>query len=113
MMVPQVFGFQNITQWGGMYVDGWCGATLYDGDSVVKNWTQTKYMTAGTVGTVFSVPMFTQDMCAHWSRKFCGQITPEGWTVGWVDPYYHGEYFHLPQNVCTSLSDVSWYPHAN
>ncbi len=100
MMVPAAFGLQNVTQWGGMYTDAWCSVHLYDGDPYGDPVPASEQIWAGRIGTVWSVPMFNQAMCLVWARKFCGNKSPGGLAVRWVDPIYKGKKYFEPKNPC-------------
>lgn len=113
MVVPRVFGLQSFTQWGGMYVNGWCTALL-SSDAPWAAGVQTESVTAGTTRTspVWSAPQYNLGTCALWARSLCDKRSHAGWQVKWARPYFRDSYFlgsHV--NVCAVPlpPDYSWF----
>lgn len=103
MMIPSVFGLQSFTQWGGMYTDSWCNATVYSGHPEDPG-VQSKWFTVAkdqTTVAVWSSPMHNQTTCAMWFREvLCGRTVPEGWKVVWVKPNYKHQEYMGDNNAC-------------
>lgn len=119
MALPRLFGLQSLTQWGGMYTDAWCNATLYSASPDTSG-VQSKWHTVGTgpetTAAVWSAPMHSQDTCAIWFKKMlCGQKVSEGWTVEWVVPQYKHEKYLGDANACDIKTDprYDWFRHVN
>ena len=114
MTVPTLFGLQNVTQWGAMYTDAWCSIYVYDSDPGTNSSAKSEQLWAGRVGTVYSVPMFNEEMCLMWSRKYCGKPATDGWTIRWVSPYYKKKEYFKPKNPCDLTLDASydWFRYA-
>ena len=118
MMLPGIFGLQNVRQWAGMYVDNWCQATVYSGDPSAPE-TKSKHISVGRYGTtreVWTAPSHNQYSCVRWVYDMmCGQPVADGWTVTFARPFFVREGYYLGSaNVCRfPFSDLPWFTHAS
>lgn len=113
IIIPHVFGFQNFTQWGGMYTDGWC--TAYTASASVPDIaTPTpgvliKTMQAPTTRVVWYSPMHNETSCIAWARSHCGRLWKDGWTIAAVYPYLRQKFLADKKDVCSTIPPVQWF----
>lgn len=117
MMMPAVFGLQEFTQWGGMYIDGWCSATImteeFDPEGTLPpgSTIKTGSVMAGDTKrlrmTWFS-PMQSTQTCAAWAHSWCGKMGPQGWVVKASYPYFRKKFITDKQNVCAYSNHPSF-----
>ncbi|MBI1812495.1 hypothetical protein HY285_00945 [Candidatus Peregrinibacteria bacterium] len=114
MMVPRLFGLHQSTQWGGMYVDGWCSLL------VTAAPLESPYQSTTTVATarvteddrpVWYTPMHTEESCIGWAHSFCGTPSSKGWPIVAAYAYLQGTYLLDGANICTLPFQPSfqWY----
>jgi len=116
MVIPSVFGLQSLTQWGGMYTDGWCSITTLvepagpDAPPIAPEYSE-EVIQLPTTRIVFSAPMNTVDMCYAWAQSWCGVLRRDGQArVYSARPLYRGEYPFRDLNVCDAPPiSPPWY----
>lgn len=109
MMAPSVFGLQQFTQWGGMYIDGWCSATImteaFDPEGQLPPGSTIKtgsVMSGDTkrIRVAWFSPMHSTETCVAWAQSWCGKQGPQGWQVNASYPYFRSQFISGKQNVC-------------
>ncbi len=118
MMLPGIFGMQNVRQWAGMYVDNWCQATVYSG---IPDNPSTKSMdiSVGRYGwtrEVWTAPSHNQYSCARWVYDMmCMKPTTEGWVVLYARPFFTSDGYYLGNaNICRyPFTGLPWFTHAS
>lgn len=117
MTAPALFGFQNFTQWGGMYDDHWCHAEVYSDDPRISPPPLHDEMTAGDMGQprVYSAPSHNRMTCLVWVRTLCGQKSKDGWIITWIEPKLQSELYLGKKNACSMWlpGTERWYFHAH
>ena len=120
MLAPRVFGFQQFTQWGGMYIDSWCVTDVSSGARIgktfpPKNPAEVDRLLAGdgrTSPIVWYAPMHNEKTCIAWARNLCGEQAPEqAWRIGTVFATLHGKKLARGGNICLLPEDpsFSWF----
>ena len=110
MVAPGAFGLQGYTQWGGMYVDGWCNVIVSHAPLEIDPSAET-FEIREDQRDVWYTPMHNPRSCVAWARSWCGQTAPNGWTVGAAYAYHRGAYLENDVDIC-SLPDrpeFRWY----
>jgi len=117
MIVPQFFGLQNFTQWGGMYTSGWCTAHLFSEAVSEPSKRPPKgvlrdRMDSPTTQPAFGATMHSRETCIAWGRSFCDRPSHEGWIAQAVYPNFRKSYPLGNTNVCDLPPDSSlaWFP---
>lgn len=110
MMLPQVFGMQHFTQWGGMYVDGWCSAVVAPVSLLDKPGGET-YEIRENDKNVWYTPMHNEESCVAWVRSHCGIVAPPGWKAVSAYAYFRGKYLENDDDICALPARPSfhWY----
>lgn len=116
LMIPAVFGFQNFTQWGGMYTDSWCFAELFEMNPALHPTSRSQVLTIGKddgTRVVLYNPQYNEQTCAARARTECGRTTKDGWVVNWVRPRFKAAYFMGYSNACDLPLSASspWFIH--
>jgi predicted metalloprotease with PDZ domain len=107
LAAPQVFGFQNFVQWGGMYDDRWCTVHQYDKNPHTSTDARMSTVVPGSeMLRVYSAPTHNRQTCLARSRMYCGKTTKEGWPIVWVEPEFQGVTYMGDANVC-DINDPS------
>ena len=83
MMMPWAFGLQHSTQWGGMYIDGWCGIEIWNEDTGERD-----FVRAPTTPPAWYATMHSRRSCIAWAQSWCG-VQHQGRTVTKVVPDLH------------------------
>jgi hypothetical protein len=115
MMTPNLFGLQSFTQWGGMYVDGWCSVytkavPTETQETPPKSKDPIEYFSCPTTRVAWFAPMHNQRSCILWAQSWCGREHRLGWKITEVYPYYRRKYLLGNTNVCTLPSpDPPWF----
>lgn len=104
LMLPSVFGLQNFTQWGGMYTNAWCVATVFDrdpygSDGNASSETQTAGTTDGT-RIVWYGNQHNEETCAYWARTRCGRFAAKGFVIRWATPVFKEREYLGRLNAC-------------
>ena len=102
LVAPAAFGFQNFTQWGGMYDDHWCNVDLYSADpaKAPKGELKHKQVTAGGDGRrVYSAPAHNRMTCLVWARTLCNKPV-DNWKAEWVSPMLQSQKYLAKVNAC-------------
>lgn len=113
IILPHVFGFQNFTQWGGMYTDGWC--TAYTASAAVPDIASPlpgvtiKTMQAPTTRVVWYSPMHNETTCIAWTQSHCNRFWKDGWKIAAVYPYFRQKYLADKRNVCDLSMPHRWF----
>jgi hypothetical protein len=120
MLAPRVFGFQQFTQWGGMYIDSWC-VTNVSSDLRTSQLqppadpSQVDRLLAGdgrTSPIVWYAPMHNEVTCVAWARNLCGKQVPgEAWRMRTVFASFREKDLAHGANVCLLPEDpsFSWF----
>lgn len=117
MIIPGLLGFQSLTQWGGMYTDGWCSVTLnlvpVDPNAPpLRPEEAEELLQSPTTRIVYSAPMHSVNMCYAWAQSWCGMLrgpNRERRVVS-AKPFYRGEYPFGELNTCESTRiEPPWY----
>ena len=110
MMLPGAFGFQGYTQWGGMYVDGWCNVMTAPAPMSEDPGAPT-YEIREDQNNVWYTPMHSPASCVAWARSWCGQQSPAGWPIVSAYAYHRGVYLENDVDVCALPDRPSfrWY----
>jgi hypothetical protein len=118
MMVPRAFGLQGFTQWGGMYIDGWCHVAVtsapIDPEAPMPEGVMREELLASShpvTTIVWFAPMHTSETCTQWGASFCSTPAPDGgWRVEGAYPYFRGAFTHDKTNACDrTLSAYPWF----
>jgi hypothetical protein len=113
MVIPHAVGLENFTQWGGMYIDGWCHVDLTSAPQADGQTLMTKVLAGSNPPSrlVWFSPMHNTDSCIAWAHSWCGRPSPEGWTVGGAFPFYRQQFVLGSQNVCDlpHQSTFDWF----
>lgn len=110
MLAPGAFGLEGYTQWGGMYVDGWCSVMVSQTPLDIDANAET-FEIREDQQDVWYTPMHSPRSCVAWARSWCGHTAPNGWTVAAAYAYHRGAYLERDTDVC-SLPDrpsFQWY----
>ncbi|MBI3618584.1 hypothetical protein HY213_00945 [Candidatus Peregrinibacteria bacterium] len=114
MMLPRLFGLHQSTQWGGMYVDGWCSLLVAPSPLPSPTVATTDIPTAQVTESdrpVWYTPMHTEESCVAWARSFCGTQSSKGWAIAAAYAYLQGTYLLDGADICTipSRPSFQWY----
>ncbi len=110
MMAPNVFGMQQFTQWGGMYVDGWCILRASKVSLLDEPGAPTLEIREDSHNVWFT-PMHNEESCLAWAHSFCGTVSSEGWTIVSAYVYFRSHYLLDDADVCALPPRPSfrWY----
>ncbi|MDA1209098.1 MAG: hypothetical protein O2904_03655 [bacterium] len=114
-VLPGALGLFSITQWGGMYTDGWCSVFTRSNPLQDLGRTPTpeetdEHFQAPTTRVVWSAPMHTLESCFAWSQSWCEKSHRDGWRIYHSQPYYRQSYPFGEQNVCDlPRLDPPWF----
>ncbi|MBI3335945.1 hypothetical protein HYZ98_00040 [Candidatus Peregrinibacteria bacterium] len=104
MMFPPLFGLQGTLQWGGVYTDFWCNATVVgavipDPEQIPEGVSR-EYLRSSMDRTVWYGPMHSPETCLAWSRSWCGTLRPANYIVQSAFAYRRGAYLAGKANLC-------------
>lgn len=110
MMAPGVFGLEGYTQWGGMYVDGWCNVITAP-VSLSDDPGAPTHEIREDQHNVWFTPMHSPRSCVAWARSWCGQPSPLGWTIVSAYAYHRKTYLENDTDICALPDRPSfrWY----
>lgn len=110
MMLPHAFGLEGYTQWGGMYVDGWCNVVI-SRERLEDVPDAETYEIREDQHNVWYTPMHSPRSCVAWARSWCTNVAPNGWTVAAAYAYHRGTYLADSADVCSLPDDPTfrWY----
>ena len=110
MVMPNAFGLEGYTQWGGMYVDGWCNVITAP-VSLSDDPGSPTYEIREDQHNVWFTPMHSPRSCVAWARSWCGQTSPAGWEIVSAYAYHRKTYLENDADVCALPDRPSfrWY----
>ncbi len=110
MMIPNVFGLEGFTQWGGMYVDGWCSIYVSEAPLDQEPDAANIEIREDEIN-VWYTPMHSAKSCVAWAHSWCGQPSPEGWPIVAAYAYHRGSYLENDIDICSLPDRASfrWY----
>jgi hypothetical protein len=110
MALPEIAGMQRFTQWGGMYVDGWCNVVVAPVSLLDDPDTET-YEIREDQHNVWFTPMHNEESCIAWARSYCNTPSPSGWTVLSAYAYFRSAYLADDADICAlpPRPSFQWY----
>lgn len=114
MALPDLFGFERIAQWGGMYTDNWCQGTFRVRPDPDASATEDRGFTVGNdppIQTVWYAPQFTAKTCRDWAVNKC-KSTWNGVEVVGAFAMWRGQWINGGDDLCStkSASDTWFQP---
>lgn len=115
MMLPQWFGLHGTLQWGGVYTDFWCNATvvgsLIPDPEQIPEGVPREYLRSSMDRTVWYGPMHNADTCLAWTRSWCGVTRPANYVIQSAFAYRRGAYLAHKTNLCLLPKDekITWF----
>lgn len=110
MMAPEAFGMQRFTQWGGMYVDGWCNVVVAPASLLDEPGVET-YEIREDQNNVWFTPMHNEESCIALARSYCGTMSPPGWAIVSAYAYFRSAYLASDADICAldPRPSFRWY----
>lgn len=81
LMLPSVFGMQDLGQWGGMYIDGWCSAEIISIQTVKSIEAPALATSTDIITGGYKVTMHNKKSCIAWVQSWCNQERKKGWKI--------------------------------
>lgn len=110
MILPSAFGMQQFTQWGGMYVDGWCNVVVSP-QSLLDDPKAETFEIREDQHNVWFTPMHNEESCIAWAHSHCGTTAPPGWTIVSAYAYFRSHYLVNDADICAlePRPSFQWY----
>lgn len=109
-MLPRVFGMQDLGQWGGMYIDGWCSAKTIAIPTVKSIESAALKTTAETIGSGYKATMQNRESCIAWAQSWCNQEHKKGWKIIESNTIFAQE--QITDNTCKLPTPAQpWFTH--